>query len=113
MKMKTFKSPDIQLIIHSPAVQISDELNQYILGQIEKLGKTFSRIERCDMMLKTKKNNKRQNCEMEGRLLVPGQMLFASSRSEHFRIAAKMIFENLHNQLTRFKAKITDKKISN
>ena len=109
--MKTFDINNIQLKIQSPDVHVNEELNTYILGQIEKLGKTFSRIERCEMMLKAEKNSKNQNCQIEGKLFVPGQVLFASSKSDHFRMAAKMMFEDLHDQLYSFKEKMTDKTI--
>jgi ribosomal subunit interface protein len=110
--MKTFDINKIQLKIQSPNITVNGEFNDYILGQIEKLGKTYSRIERCEMMLKDEKSDNKKNCSVEAKIFVPGNVLFASDKNENFRQASKAVFEDLNNQLLKFKGKINDVKIS-
>jgi ribosomal subunit interface protein len=91
---------------------VNDEFNDYILGQIEKLGKTYGRIERCEMMLRDEKSMDKKNCGVEVKLFVPGNVLFASAKSENFHQASKSVFEDLNNQLLKIKGKLNDIKIS-
>lgn len=107
--MKAFEINNIQLKIQSPNLVVDEKLNDYIIVQIEKLGKKYGRIKKCDVVLKVEKSDKKKNCAVEVKLYVPGQILFAGDKQEEFQVAAKMVFDDLSEQLSRFKEKINDK----
>ena len=66
--MKIFDVNDIQLKIQSPGLVVDEVLEYYLLSHIEKLGKTFTRIniKKCELLLKEEKNGNRKNCLAEG-----------------------------------------------
>jgi ribosomal subunit interface protein len=107
-KSGSFDINNIQLKIQSPHVTINEELNDYIILQIEKLGKLFHRIERCEAMLLTRKNDQKDVCEMEVKIFVPGKVLFAKEHKVNFRLAAQFVFEDLYNQLYKFKDQLKE-----
>ena len=107
--MDTFDINKIQLKIQSPGVVVNEELNTYIHGQIEKLGKVYNRLEGCELMLREEKSSTKQNSTVGAKLFIPGEVIFASGKSENFKLAVKIVFDDLHEQLYKFKEKIMDK----
>lgn len=65
--MKTFNLNDIQLRIQSIDFDVNKELEGTIINGIEKLGKHFSRIKKCEVILKKEKNNRNLGFIAEGK----------------------------------------------
>jgi ribosomal subunit interface protein len=107
--MKTFDVNNMQLKIQSPGMVLDDALETYLVSHLEKLGKTFPRIKKCEMLLREEKNGSKKNCLAEGKLFVPGHFLFASSQEDNFKIAAKNMFGDLRDQLLKVKERFADK----
>jgi|ERR1017187_2069582 ribosomal subunit interface protein len=106
--MNTFDINKIQLTIQSPHFKVNDELNNYLIAEVEKLGKTYSRIDKCEIVLRVIANKPMNNGEVEVKLFVPGNVLFATVKNSDFKLASKKVFEDLKEQLSKFKEKITD-----
>jgi putative sigma-54 modulation protein len=107
--MKIFDINNIQLKIQSPGMSVSASLEGLLTRHIEKLGKTYPRIKKCEMLLRELKKKHDRNCMIEAKLFVPGNVLFAKDEEESFELAAKNMFEDLHDQLQRFKEKLQEK----
>src|ERR1039457_1869002 len=106
--MNTFDINKIQLSIQSPHFKVNDEMHNYILSEVEKLGKTYNRIEKCEINLRVIANNTVDNGEVEAKLFVPGNVLFASVKNSDFKLASKQVFADLKEQLSKFKEKISE-----
>ena len=107
--MNTFDINRIPLKIQSPHVTTNSALHTTILLEVEKLGKLFSRISKCEMMLRI--DNKRNSpCEVDIKVFVPGNMLYTRGRGDEFPPAVTQAFKDMHEQLRRYKEKIQDKK---
>jgi len=104
--MKAFDVDNMQLKIQSPGVELDEELSSLIIRRLEKLGKTFGNITGCEMMLQYEKDSRKQDCEVEAKIFVPGNVLFASAKNTSFRIASGMVFDDLHDQLYKYKEKL-------
>jgi putative sigma-54 modulation protein len=107
--MKTFDVDNIQLKIQSPGMSIPSSLEEYLFRHIEKLGKTFSRIRKCEMLLRELNKKHDRNCMIEAKLFIPGTILFAKDEEGNFELAAKKMFDDLHDQLLRYKERIQEK----
>ena len=107
--MTAFEINKIALKIQSPDFQLQEELRVFLLEQIEKLGKIFNRIESCEVNLRINKSADHENCFVEAKIFVKGNMLFASGKSDSFHVASRIAFADLHGQLSKFKDKVTDK----
>jgi ribosomal subunit interface protein len=108
--MKTFDVNNIQLKIQAPGVQLTPELVNYILQQIDKTGKLFDGIKKCEMILKQEKNDRKNNFTVEAKLFIPDNILFASLQDSDFKITVKNAFDNLRDQLMKSKDR-WDKKV--
>jgi putative sigma-54 modulation protein len=106
--MKNFDVNGIQLKIQSPGTEINDALNDYIIGHIEKLGKIYGRIIKCEMVLSDEKSGIKKGSKAEVKLFLPGNVLFASGQEESFHVASKNVFADLEKQLRKFKEKIIE-----
>src|SRR5436190_19890399 len=104
--MKSFDINKIRLKIQSPHITLDDGLNDYILNQIEKLGKIYGNIEGCEMMFRDEKNKNKENCAVEAKIFVPAHVFFATGKSDSFRLSIKIVFDDLHHQIYKFKEKI-------
>lgn len=107
--MKTFNVNAIQLRIQSIGFDTGKELEDIIINEIEKLGKYFSRIKKCEVILKKEKDERNQGYIAEAKLFVPLNVLFAETRSTNFTLATKRMFDDLNDQLLRYKEKLTEK----
>ena len=107
--MKTFDINNIQLQIQSPGINVDTTLENFLISHIEKLGKAFSNITKCEVVLKEQKDSKGKNCLVEAMLFIPGSMLFSKEHEDNFHLAAKGVFEDLHDQLMKAKEKMQNK----
>lgn len=82
--MKTFDINNIQLKVQSPGTVVSIDLEKYIINQVEKLGKTFSRIKKCEMLLKVERNGRNKNFMVETKLFAPDTILFSKENEDNF-----------------------------
>ncbi len=103
--MKTFDINSIQLNIQSLHFKIDEDLHNYLLTEIEKLGKTYYKIEKCDLVLKLEKSSIGNDCIVDAKLFVPGTTLYSLANSNDFKLAAKKVFEDMREQLLRHKDK--------
>lgn len=109
MKTNTFDINSIQLNIQTPGLKLDETLKNYLIAQIEKSGKFYSRIYRCEIMLRSIKNKEGNNCEIEIKMFLPGEILFVTDKKNNFKQASATAFEDLQFQLTKYKEKITNK----
>ena len=104
-KMKTFDINKIQLTIQSPGIVIDEKLQNYLISKIDKLGRTYLRIKKCELVLRLEKNSQNKNFITEGKLFVPRNILFAKQRDVNFKIASRKMFDDLFDQLLKHKEK--------
>ena len=110
--MGKFDINSVQLKIQSPQITIDEKLNDYILARIEKAGKVFNRIERCEMTLRAEEDDRKNDCFVEAKLFVPGAVLFASDKKSSFRQAVQIVFDEIQGQLTAYKEIKSDKTVT-
>ena len=108
--MNTFDINSIPLTIQVPGMTTDDPLRDYLVSRVEKLGRHFDRIHRCDIVLKEEKGSDGTTCHAEIKIDVPGQTLFASSRDARLRMAAQGAFDDLTVQLDRFRDRLKEKR---
>lgn len=106
--MKTIDINAIQVNIESPGLIINDNLRSTLIAQIEKLGKFYSQITKCELILSVEKNDKQNNCIAEARIFIPGKMFFSQSQESDFYKAADEMLDELRAQLLRYKEKTKD-----
>ena len=106
--METCDINKIQLTMQSPHFKVNKELNNYLLSEIEKLGKTYNRIDKCEIVLRTIADKTINKSEVDIKLFIPGNLLFATAKESTFKLAGKKVFEDLEAQLSEFKEKISD-----
>ena len=105
--MEKFDINRIPLKIQSPHVVTNSELHTLIHAEVEKLGKVFSRISKCEMMLRI--DNKRNSpCEADIKIFVPGGMLYTRGRANEFPQAVALAFKDMQVQLQKFKEKLKE-----
>jgi ribosome-associated translation inhibitor RaiA len=76
----------------------TNELDKYLAGRIEKIGKDFGAVESCEIII-DKKNDTDNNCEVYAYLGVPRHIYRAGSVKKSFYQAAEKVFEDLYSQL--------------
>jgi len=108
--MKTFDINNIQLTIQSPGITISDELQTHLISQVEKLGKIFPRIIKCEILLRNETNSSMRNCVTEIKLFVPGNLFFSKEQEDNFSHAINKVFDDMHEQLYKMKDKKQDRR---
>lgn len=109
--MKTFDVNNIQIEIQSPGMTVDAALENTLISHIEKLGKIFPRINKCELILRVEKDSTRKICFAEANLFLPSHVLFARSREVDFETATQKLFHELHEQLVKVKEKFEKKKI--
>lgn len=103
--MKTIDVNAIQLSIESPGIHIEDKFHNSLIMQLEKLSKFYSRITKCEMVLRVEKNSEKNNCLIETRLFIPGKIFFIKQQEPDFYKSADKMFNDLRDQLLRHKEK--------
>jgi ribosomal subunit interface protein len=102
-----FDINNIQLKLQSPHVNTGDALREFILEHIEKLGKIFERFNKCEVMLR-EENGRKHTSEADIKIFVPGNVLYAQGRANDFRLAVTEAFDDIEDQLIRYKEKLKD-----
>ncbi len=95
----------MQLLIESPHTNADDKLKQLITEKFNHLDKIYNRITECRVTLRHQEDDRKQNCILEGRLLVPGDVLFAQEEAGAFEIALHKVLDSLTHQLHKYKEK--------
>ena len=101
--MQIFDVNNIQLKMQSFDAKINSDLLNYIISHIEMLSSSFSKILKCELILKNEKNSQADNCVAEVKVFLPDNVFFASNHCGSFKLAFKNVFEELNDQLLKFK----------
>lgn len=87
----------------------SDALEQFIQKKVSKLEKYYDGILAAEVTLKVVKPETADNKDVQIRLLVAGQDLFASKVSDTFEESVDSCVEALEKQISKFKEKTRNK----
>jgi len=88
-------------IIQSPNNEISIEREEVIKDKFRRLEKLLPSILRCDIVLKTEKSGEQNSFIVEGKLMIPGNDLFAKEQAASYEIAADRACVDLENQIRK------------
>lgn len=91
----------MQLIIESPHVSVDDTLQKQIEESFEHIGKMYSRILKCVVVLKKEPSSNEKQFEIEANLFIPGYTLFAQDKAETFELALHEVADEITRQLHR------------
>ncbi len=101
--IQIFDVNNIQLKLQSFDTTVNSDLLNYIISHIEMLGSSFTRILKFELILKNEKDSQVNNCIAEVKVFLPGNVFFASDHCGSFKLAFKNVFEELNDQLMKFK----------
>lgn len=96
---------EIKTTIRPVHVESNQELEGFIIQRIQKFAKLSSNIIESEVFLK-KLNGAVDNKEVEIRLVIPGNDLFASKSANSFEEATDQAIEALRRQLKKRKEKV-------
>ncbi|MEK6782586.1 MAG: ribosome-associated translation inhibitor RaiA [Bacteroidota bacterium] len=100
----------MNIITQTPHIKkLNPKTQRAVEEKFERFDKLFDRIERCNILLKKERNEKRDNFLVEATLVVPGNDLFAKELAESFEVAAEKVCQNLESQIKKHKAKLNQK----
>jgi ribosomal subunit interface protein len=100
----------MQIQIDSPRMIPDETLLDRVQSKFEHLGRLYSRIEACDVLLRQEKNAAGKNCYMQAKLELPRGTLFASESAETFEKALENLAEDLEHQLRRHKEELDERR---
>jgi putative sigma-54 modulation protein len=92
-------------IIQSPNKEVSLEREEVIQEKFRRFEKLMPGMIRCDIVLRMEKNGEQNSFIVEGKLLVPGNDLFAKEQAASYEIAAENVCADLENQIRKQKEK--------
>jgi putative sigma-54 modulation protein len=92
-------------IIQSPNKEVSLEREEIIQDKFKRFEKLIPGLLRCDIVLRMEKNEEQNSFIVEGKLMVPGNDLFAKEQAASHEIAAEMVCIDLENQIRKQKEK--------
>ena len=92
-------------IIQSPNKEVSLEREEVIKEKFRRFEKRVPGLLRCDIVLRLEKNGEQNSCIVEGKLLVPGNDLFAKEQAPSYEMAAENVCVDLENQIRKQKEK--------
>lgn len=92
-------------IIQSPNKEVSMEREEVIQEKFKRFERLLPGILRCDIVLRMEKNGEQNSYIVEGKLLVPGNDLFAKEQAATYEIAAENVCIDLENQIRKQKEK--------
>jgi putative sigma-54 modulation protein len=98
----------MQIQIESPGIETGEKLINLIRTKFDHLGKRYERINRCDVLLKKVKSDKKKYFFIEAKMEVPRRILFASDNAESFEAALDKVIHDLEHQLNRHKEEIEE-----
>ena len=80
-------------IIQSPNKEVSLEREEVIKEKFRRFEKLHPRMIRCDIVLRMEKNSEQNSFIVEGKLMVPGNDLFAKEQASSYEQAAEQVVE--------------------
>jgi putative sigma-54 modulation protein len=92
-------------IIQSPNKEVSLEREEVIKEKFRRFEKLMPGMLRCDIVLRIEKNGEQNSFIVEGKIMVPGNDLFAKEQAASYEIAAEMVCIDLENQIRKQKEK--------
>ena len=92
-------------IIESPNKEVSLEREEVIKEKFKRFEKLVPRLMRCDIVLRMEKSDTQNSFIVEGKLMVPGNDLFAKEQAASYELAAEQVCIDLENQIRKQKRK--------
>ncbi len=96
---------EVKTTIHSIHFDADTKLEEFITNRVQKLAKLSDNIIEAQTTLKLI-NNAVENKEVEMRLMIPGNDLFAAKTAKTFEEATDHVVEALRRQLKKRKEKV-------
>lgn len=93
----------MKMVIQTPDFKPAEKLNTFVEDNVVKLEQLSDRIVEGQVCLKLDKSDKKENKICEIKLVMPGNDLFASKRSDTFEEAVLLSVKALKGQLERWK----------
>lgn len=103
--MKTY-----EILFNAPGTHSTPAIKDYLHARIDKIGKEYANIERCEVILQ-KAQHKNAKCEVKVRLFVPRHVYTLTANKSDFGNAIKTAFDNLDQQMNELKNRTLDKAI--
>ena len=100
----------MQIQIQSTHFEADEKLLETTTEKFRRFLKFYNRIEKCSVILKHEKNNRRKGFVAEVRLSVPKNDLFAAGRAESFERAIEMVLNDLKRQIIKHKEKLLEQR---
>ena len=97
---------NVKIDVRSVNFDADQKLINFIQDKINKLGTFFDQIVSADVYLKVDNNHEMENKEVEIRLFIPGQDLFARKIAKNFEAATDEVTEALRRQAKKRKEKV-------
>jgi ribosomal subunit interface protein len=94
----------MEFVIQSPGVKISEEMQFAIQDNFDKLDHLLPGIIRFNLLFNIEKSPSIP-CHVQANLSVPGDDLFAKESAESFPLAARLVIDDLENQIRKNKEK--------
>ena len=98
----------MQVMIQSAPLTVDNIIISKATEKLLKLEKIYERIERCSVILKKEKSDKKKNYIVEVRLAVPKGDLFAAEGAESYGRALHYVVADLKKQLVKHKHKLSE-----
>ncbi|MEM9324053.1 MAG: ribosome-associated translation inhibitor RaiA [Bacteroidota bacterium] len=95
----------MKLQMHSIHFDADYKLEDFIQKKADKLETFYDRIIDGEVFMRLEKDDNRENKIIEIKLNIPGDQLFARTKSKSFEAAADEAVEALRRQLKKFKEK--------
>ncbi len=92
-------------IIQSPNKEVSLEKEELIKKKFKRFEKKVPGLMRCDIVLRMEKSGEQNKYIVEGKLMVPGNDLFAKEHGVSYEMAAEQVCIDLENQIRKQKEK--------
>ncbi len=99
----------MKLQMHSVHFTADQKLLDFIQKRADKLETFFDRIVDGEVFLKVTPDTDRENKLVEMKINIPGQTLFAESKSNSFEAATDEVTDALRRQLKKHKEKMTSR----
>ena len=95
----------MKLQMHSIKFDADVKLLDYIKKRANKLDTFYDRIIDGEVFMRVEKNDQNKNKNVEFKVNIPGEQLFAQEQSKSFEAATDLAVESLKRQLKKYKAK--------
>ena len=95
----------MKLQMHSVRFNADQKLISYIQRKMDKLDTFYDRIIDGEVFMRLENDTSRENKVIEVKMNIPGEQLFARTKSKSFEAAAGEATEALRRQLKKYKDK--------